>query len=157
MTRTTKEEQMKIGEVPISEIKFDLKARDNITKLLKGLQHIYCTPELREEMFTILENVIPENIDRNNGRPGMELWKIIVLGTLKINCDWSYDLLHNMANNHSTLRQMLGHSSFDDKYEYQLQTLKDNVSLLTPEILDKINQLVVSAGHKIVKKKRSRW
>lgn len=150
--RKLKEEQMKIGEVVISEIEFDLKARDNITKLLMGLQHIYCTPKLREEMFEILEKVIPENIDRNNGRPGLEIWKIIVFGTLRINCDWSYDTLHNMANNHINLRQMLGHGSFDDKYQYNLQRLKDNVPLLTPEILDEMNQLVVNAGHKVVKK-----
>jgi len=31
--------------------------------------------------------------------------------------------------------------------------LKDNVSLLTPEILDRINQLVVNAGHQVAKKK----
>lgn len=150
--RKLKEEQMKIGEVLISEIEFDLKARDNITKLLMGLQHIYCTPKLREEMFKILEKTIPENIDRNNGRPGLEIWKIIVFGTLRINCNWSYDTLHNMANNHRLLRKMLGHGSFDDEYEYKLQRLKDNVPLLTPEILDEMNQLVVNAGHKLVKK-----
>ncbi|MHB1590486.1 MAG: hypothetical protein ACYCTW_02990 [Sulfuricella sp.] len=38
-----------------------------------------------------------------------------------------------------------------DSYHYQ--TLKDNVVLLTPELLDKINQIVVSAGHALVKKK----
>jgi hypothetical protein len=34
-----------------------------------------------------------------------------------------------------------------------LQTIKDNVSLFTPEILDQINQVVVKAGHQLVKKK----
>lgn len=150
--RKTKEEQMKIGEVPVSEIEFDLKARDNITKILMGLKHIYCNLELREEIFNILEKSIPENIDRNNGRPGLELWKILVLGTVRINCNWGYDTLHNMANNHLILRQMLGHGSFDYKNKYHLQTLIDNVSLLTPEILDEMNQLVVNAGHKLVKK-----
>lgn len=150
--RKSKEEQMKIGEVLISDIEFDLKARDNITKVLMGLQHIYCTPKLKEEMFKILDKVIPENIDRNNGRPGMELWKIIVLGMLRINCNWDYDTLHNMANNHLTLRKMLGHGTFNYEQKYPLQVLKDNVSLLTPEILDEMNQLVVNAGHKLVKK-----
>ena len=93
-----------------------------------------------------------QNIDRNNGRPGLEIWKIIVFGTLKINFDWSYNTLHNMANNHRLLRKMLGHASFDDEYEYKLQRLKDNVPLLTPEILDEMNQLVINAGHKLVKK-----
>jgi len=41
---------------------------------------------------------------------------------------------------------------FDRTY-YELQTIKDNVQLLTPEILDKINQVVVKAGHKLLKKK----
>ena len=47
---------------------------------------------------------------------------------------------------------MLGHGTFADDYEYNLQTLKDNVALLTPEILDRINALVVDAGHSLVKK-----
>jgi hypothetical protein len=35
---------------------------------------------------------------------------------------------------------------------YSLQTLKDNVQLFTPEILDEINQVVVTAGLKLKKK-----
>ncbi len=49
---------------------------------------------------------------------------------------------------------MLGHADFWDKHYYELQTIKDNVSLLTPEILDKINQVVVKAGHNLLKKRR---
>jgi hypothetical protein len=33
-----------------------------------------------------------------------------------------------------------------------LQTIKDNLRLFTPEILDRINQEVVTAGHQLVKK-----
>ncbi len=33
---------------------------------------------------------------------------------------------------------------------YRLQAIKDNVRLITPEILDKINQLVVKAGHQLL-------
>jgi len=47
---------------------------------------------------------------------------------------------------------MLGHGPFNDE-QYGYQTLIDNVSLLTPALLDKINQIVVSAGHDLVKKK----
>ena len=82
------------------------------------------------------------------------MWKVLVLGTIRLNCDWDYDKLKEMADNHATLRQMLGHgSSWGDNYKYPLQTLRDNVSLLTPEILNKINEIVVKAGHKIVLKK----
>ena len=60
----------------------------------------------------------------------------------------------NWSTTTSTLREMLGHGAFD-KEDYHYQTLKDNVSLLTPELLDQINQLVVSSGHVLVKKKES--
>ena len=147
------EPQMILGEVNISEIEFDPRSRDDIPQLLKGLQYIYCTPELREKVFKILEGIVPEGTDANNGRPGMELWKIFVLGTIRLNCDWDYDRLKEMADHHMGLRQMLGHNMFNEEDKYALQTLKDNVSLLTVEVLNQINEVVVSAGHVLVKKK----
>jgi transposase-like protein len=47
---------------------------------------------------------------------------------------------------------MLGHSDWVDAYRYALQTLKDTLRLFTPEILDRINQEVVHAGHQGLKK-----
>ena len=151
--RYTKNPQMKLGEIPISEIKIDLKSRDDIPPLLLGLQHIYTTPDLRQAVFAILEDKILPDTDHQNGRPGMDLWKILVLGVLRVNLNWDYDRLVEMANNHKTIRKMLGHGMLDEDFEYQLQTLKDNVSLLTPEIVEEINRVVVQAGHKLVKKK----
>jgi transposase, IS5 family len=145
--------QLQLGEVDISKIEFDPRSRDDIPKILKGLQYVYCTPELREKVFKILEEIVPPGTDANNGRPGMELWKIFVLGTIRLNCDWDYDRLKEMADHHIGLREMLGHNLFNKKDKYALQTLKDNVSLLTLEVLDKINVVVVEAGHSLVKKK----
>ena len=152
--RKTMNPQMQFGEVDISQVEFDLRCRDEIPKLLMGLQYIYCTLAIRDKVFRILEGIIPEGIDPNNGCPGMDLWKILVLGTIRLNCNWDYDKLQDIANNHRTLRQMLGHGILDEDYKYALQTLKDNVSLFTPEVLDQINQVVVSAGHNLVGKKK---
>ncbi len=33
--------QMKLGETSVPQIKFDLWSRDDIPKILRGLQHIY--------------------------------------------------------------------------------------------------------------------
>ena len=150
--RKVKESQMKLGEVNIADIKFDLRSRDEIPKLLMGLQYIWCTPELRKNVFEILQKIVPIGIDPDTGRPGMELWKILVLGTLRLNCNCDYDKVQEIANQHNTLRQMLGHAFMDQNYQYPIQTIKDNVGLLTPEVLDEINQLVVGAGHTLVKK-----
>ena len=151
--RRVENPQLKLGELPVADIKIDLTSRDDIPPLLLGMQYIYTNPELRSNVFSILDEVIPPDTDSNNGRPGMELWKIFVLGVLRLNLNCDYDHVHELANNHKTIRQMLGHATFADDYEYKLQTLKDNVGLLTPEILDRINELVVNAGHSLVKKK----
>lgn len=152
--RRIQREQMKLGETAVSRIDLDVKSRDEIPKLLMGLRHIYCTPELRAQVFGILEGIIPKKTNKNNGRLGMDLWNILVLATLRLNCNWDYDKLREMADNHKTLRQMLGHGIDEENKRYHLQTLKDNVSLLTPEALDRINQVVVQSGHTLVRKKK---
>ena len=147
-------QKLQLSEKQISEIQFDTKSRDDIPQLLMGLQYIYVTNDARDEVFKILETMIPKKVDVGNGRPGMDLWRIFVLGTLRLNLNWDYDRLHEMASNHKTIRQVLGHGMPDDGYVYKLQTIKDNVYLLNPEILDKINQIVVKTGHTLCKKKR---
>ena len=145
--------QFKSGEISVGQIKIALNSGDDIPPLLPGLQYIYTDAELRGKVFDIPEQKINPHIDSNNGRPGMELRKIPVFGVLRLNPDRDYDRPTEMANNHKTIRQMPGHGSFADDYEYRLQTLKDNVSLPTPEVPDEINTLAVQAGHRIVKKK----
>ena len=145
--------QMEFWKKDISKIKFDLKSRDEIPKLLMGLQYIYSTSKVRAKVFKILKSIVP--IKKHKvGRPGMNLWKILVLGTLRLNCNWDFDKVHEMANNHTSLRQMLGHSKKDFDSFYALQTIRDNVALLTPQILDEINQVVITAGHNIITTKK---
>jgi hypothetical protein len=76
----------------------------------------------------------------------MNLWRIFVLGTLRLNCNRDYDKLQEIANNHRTLRQMLRHSFMDNDFNYSRQTPNDNIRWFTPEIIDKINNVIVSAG-----------
>lgn len=151
--RTVIEEQMKIGEVDISQIQFDLQSRDEIPKLLMGLQYIYSTPELRKPVFELLQELTPPEVNPDVGRTGMSYWSILVLGTLRLSCNFDYDKLKEIVDNHATVRQMLGHGLLDFNRCYPLQTIKDNVYLLTPEILDRINRLVVRFGQRISGKK----
>jgi len=146
----------RLGESSISEVELDIDSRDDIPQLLGGLQHLYSTPALREEVFEVLGELIPDEIDWNTGRPGMVLWRILVMGVLRLNLNWDYDRLQEMVNQHRTIRQILGHGLSDDGVVYHSQTVKDNVSLLTPAILDRINQIVVNAGHQLSKKKMGR-
>jgi hypothetical protein len=42
----------------------------------------------------------------------------------------------------------------DEKIEFFYQTLLDNVSLIDEDLLQKVNLMVVDAGHKLLKKKK---
>ena len=151
--RQIQPKQLQLGELDISSIQLDTRSRDDVPQILLGLQHLYTNKKARDLIFSLLEQLLPDNVSSINGRPGMHLWRILVLGVLRLNLNWDYDRLREMANQHSTIRQMLGHG-FDDNEQYKLQTIKDNVSLFTPELLEKINEVVVAAGHDVVGKKK---
>jgi len=156
--RTVIQPQMQFGQVDIATIVFNPKSRDDIPQLLRGLQYIYTNAALRERVFTILQEVMPKRVGAEGkaspktGRPGMEQWKILVLGVLRLGLNADYDRIQELANEHKTIRHMLGHSDCMEEKRYELQTIKDNISLFTPDILDRINQEVVNAGHQLLKK-----
>ena len=70
MNKETKT-QMKFAQVSRKNIEIDLRSTDEIQTLLLGLQHIYCTHEMRQEVFAELEIIVPEGVDKKKGRPGM--------------------------------------------------------------------------------------
>ena len=150
--RSISNPQLQLGELDIADIKIDMRSRDDIPQLLQGLQYLYTNKILREQIFSVLEKLTPEDTSTEHGRPGMALWNIHVMGTIRLNLNCDYDRLLELVNQHKTIRQMLGHGLTDDDETYRLQTVKDNVQQFTPEILDDINQIVVRAGQSLKKR-----
>ncbi len=150
--------QMSIGQRDIADIKIDVSSRDDIPIILLGLQHIYTTQPLRDAVFKILEDVVPTKIDAevtkivaiDKGRPGMNQWSILVLGSLRVGLNTDYDRILELANQHNTLREMLGLGCFDADKRYRLQTLKDNLKLFTPAIMARISTEVIRAGYQLL-------
>ena len=96
--RVTQNEQMVIGEVDISKIEFDPKSRDDIPKILRGLQFVYTNVPLRTAIFKLLESKISPKVSKTNGRPGMALWNILVCGVIRLDLNCDYDRLHELVN-----------------------------------------------------------
>jgi hypothetical protein len=145
--------QQILGQTNIEDIVICNNSRDDIPNILSGLQHIYSNNEALNKICLLLKNIFSES-QVAFGRVGMDIWSIFVLATLRVNLNWDYDRLREMANNHIQIRQMLGRGGIlDDGYKYPLQTIKDNVHLLTPEVMEKINKIMVDEGHKLLKKK----
>lgn len=147
--------QQSLGCTPIPEVFINPKSRHEMARFLMGLQYIFVHSELRESVLSVVEEVVLKG-KKATGRPGMPLWEILVLGVVRLGLDADYDRLEDLANSHKYLRGILGvdlSSGFGPAKTYELQTLKDNVSLLDEESLSKINTLIVEAGHKALKKK----
>ena len=121
--------------------------------MLLGLQHLYSDEETRSRLFALLEEHMLPGVDRTVGRPGMELWRILVMGVVMQGSGCDFDRLHELVNEHNTLRQFLGHADIWDKRKYEYQTVVDNVCLVRPELLAEVGQLIVESGHAVARKK----
>lgn len=151
------EVQYELGVKPIEKIRIPERSRDELPPALRALQYIYVTPELNDAVFTLLEKKVLSGKNNRTGRWGMSLWEILVLGVVRLTLDADYDRLEHVANYDGLVRGILGISSFGDNLKhYPLQTLKDNVGLLDENLLNSINELVVDAGHGLLKKKKKR-
>ena len=152
------EVQQSLGTIPIGEVSIYTRSRHELPAILLGLQHIFLDEVLRESVLSVVEEAVLQGKKRT-GRPGMDLWEILVMGVVRLGLDADYDQLEDLANNHKSFRGILGvevSDGFGLGKEYRIQTLKDNVSLLDEASIGRINTLVVQAGHKLVKKKRRR-
>lgn len=149
------DQQMNLGIHPISEVKFPLKSRDELPPILRGLQYIFITPSLNEKVFSLLEEKVCKG-KKKTGRKGMDLWHILVLAVVRHGLNTNWDRLESMANYDALIRMVLGvHNTSFGAYqiEFTYQSIIDNVSQIDEALLKSINQLVVDAGHELLKKK----
>ena len=140
---------------PIEKILLPTGSRDELPPILAGLQWIWTHSTLKEEIFGLLEARLMAN-KQATGRPGMDLWQILVLGVVRLGLDADWDRMEHMANYDSLLRQMLGLPAAPWAVAAKLfnhQTLRDNVALLDDELLREINAKVVAAGREVFAKK----
>ena len=144
--RSIRNPRLERGEVRIKDIALDRKCRDDLIAILIGIQYLYLQEDLRERLFALLDKYMLPGTNRKVGRPGMDMWSILVLGLIKQGTNCDYDQLHSLVNYHSALRQFLGHA-VGDNHLYNYQTIKDNLSLLNPELLQEVNRLFVEIGH----------
>jgi len=149
------EQQLVIGQLLIEDTVIKSKSKNALDELFAALKAIYCHKEYNDEIFRILEKHI--NLNKNKtGRKGMNLWTIFVFAQVRLCLNTSYDILHNLANNHLTLRQIAGvemDSGFK-RIEFDYQNIYDNVSMLSDELITEINAVILKFGHSEVFKKK---
>lgn len=149
------EQQLILGQLPIDEAEITVKNATALDELLAALKEIYCNKEYNEKIFSILEKHLTK-IKKDTGRQGMNLWVIFVLSQVRLCLNTSYAMLHNLANNHRSMREVMG---IERDYGYErikleYQNIYDNVNLLSNELVKEINVVILEFGHKEVFKKK---
>ena len=93
--RVVQDSQIQLGELSIAQIRIDPRSRDDIPAVLRALQEIYTHDEKREQLFALLEEILTSKTRHTTGRPGMHLWRIFVLATLKAGASRGREMFHN--------------------------------------------------------------
>lgn len=149
------EQQITIGRLLIEDTVIPTKKRSGaLPGLCAALKEIYTTPKWNEKVYQVLENKILSK-NNNTGRPGMNLWQIFVLSQVRLCQNISYDELHDLANHHTLIRQIMGvESEFGtEKQKFGYQSIIDNVGLLDDQTVKELNTIIVEFGHQVFKKK----
>jgi transposase, IS5 family len=137
----------RLDSLPISEVSLNLNCRDEIVPILRALQHIYGDGALRRELMALVRKDVNGSTNRKLGRRGMNYWEISVLAAARLGCNLDYDKLQDLAENHRSLRQIMGIGSWEEEVDFDWRRIEDNLNKLWPQTLKKINDLVVQAGH----------
>ena len=141
--------QQQFGREPIDSIDLNLNCRDEIIPILAALRHIYSQPELRDRILALVAADVNRASRSDRGREGLTYWQILVLAAVRLGCNLDYDRLQDLAEQHRTLRMMMGIGEWDERVDFGWRRIRDNVCLLSPQTIEAISHLIVGEGHRL--------
>ena len=142
------DKQRRFDCTPISELVLNFDCRDEIIPVLAGLQYVYTTSSLRNTVVDLVAQDINGESRRDVGRPGLDDWQVVVLAGVRLGCNYDYDKLQDQAENHRSLRTMLGAGEWNAD-SFTARRIRDTLCQLHPKTLEAINHAIVSAGHEL--------
>jgi len=147
--RVAFQEQSRLDCPCVDAVPLNLNCRDEIIPILRALQHVYEKPPLRNKILDLVGKEVNRDSRADCGREGLSYWAITVLAAVRLGCNFDYDRLQDLAEQHRTLRLMMGIGDWDDQTDFDWRRIRDNLCLLQPTTLEKINHLIVAAGHQL--------
>jgi IS5 family transposase len=142
--------QQRLDCQPIAHLQLNLNCRDELIPILAALKHIYLQPKLRDEILRTVARDVNRDSSPKCGREGMDYWPILVLAAVRLGCNFDYDRLQDLAEQHRALRQVMGIGAWDEEHDFNWRTIRNNIALLRPETLERINHAIVAEGHRLL-------
>mgnify|MGYP001618030269 CR=1 FL=1 len=145
---------LRFGGTPIENLALDLDCRSPMTPVLRALQHVYAQAELRDEILAKIAADVHSYRSADLGRWGLDYWQILVLASVRLGCNFTYDQMQDLALNHRALRQMMGLSDWGVfapglHNPFSWRRIRENVCLVKPETIKAVSDLVVQEGHRL--------
>jgi IS5 family transposase len=147
--RVAFQEQPRLDCPPVDALSLNTNCRDEIIPILRALQHVYADAPLRTKLLRLVGKDVNTVSSPDEGRTGLSYWTISVLAAVRLGCNLDYDKLQDLAEQHRNLRLMMGIGDWEDQTDFDWRRIRDNICLLRPATLEKINHLIVDAGHQL--------
>ena len=141
--RISHHDQLQLDATPITEIMLDVQCRDPLIPILRGLQHLYSQPQIREQALQLVADDVLGDADPNQGRQCLTLWQIFVLSATRLVANLTYDHLQYLSGNDRNLRALFQVGDWNQE-RFNWRRIRDNVCRVRPETIEKINRLVVA-------------
>ena len=141
--------QQYFGCTPVTQVTLNTNCRDRMIPILRTLQHLYSRPQLRRRALELVGQDVLGDADPDQGRPGMTLWQILVLASVRLGCDFTYDHLQDLAENHNNLQLIMQVASDWEEESFDFRKIRDNICRVRPESVEAINHLIVAEGHRL--------
>ncbi len=142
-------QQKRLDCSSVSDLVLNVNCRDEIIPILASLQHVYANLRLREQVTDLIESDVTSKCRSDRGRPGMDYWQILVLAAVRLGCNYNYDHLQNLAEEHRSLRCMMRVGEWSDEQNFSWRTIRNNIQLLQSETIDAISHAIVEAGYEL--------
>lgn len=133
----------------ILDVELNFECRHEIIPILRGLQHVYSRPEVRDHILELIAQDVNKNSRTDCGRVGFDYWQVLVLAAVKLGCNLDYDQLQDLAEEHRKLRQIMGVGDWDERTSFDWERIRDNVCLLQASTVDAISHAIVAEGHEL--------
>ena len=141
--------QRRFDVTPIASLKLNYDCRDEMIPVLAGLQYVYNCPALRNKVVRLVAADVNRNSRRDIGRTGLDDWQIVVLAAVRLGCNFDYDKLQDQAENHRSLRAMLGLGEWGEGPSFGWRRIHDTICRLKPSTLEAINEAIVRCGQEL--------
>ena len=157
--RHGRDPQLRLDCPPIEAVPLTTNCRDKIIPILRALQHVYGDQQLRGEILGLVGKDVNGSTSPKHGRPGLDYWPIVVLAGVRLGCNLDYDKLQNLAEEHRTLRRIMGIGEWqdDEAGAFDWRRIRDNLTQLPPETLEKLNQRIVGLATNWCRRRSKRY